>query len=55
MAAALSDVLSEIDVNPLVVHTGGCLAVDALVVGREVKDEADVEYRSNHPTPNGPD
>jgi len=33
MAAALGDVLTEIDVNPVIVHPGGCIAVDALVVG----------------------
>lgn len=31
---ALRDVVSEIDVNPLLVEEGGCVAVDALVVGR---------------------
>ena len=33
MVAALSDVLQEIDVNPVIVHPEGCVAVDALVVG----------------------
>ena len=37
MVAALGDVLTEIDVNPLIVHPGGCIAVDALVVGHAVK------------------
>lgn len=32
---ALRDVISEIDVNPLIVHAAGCIGVDALVVGRE--------------------
>jgi len=34
LAAALGDVIREIDVNPIIVHTGGCIAVDALVVGQ---------------------
>jgi hypothetical protein len=33
MAAALGDVIDEIDINPVIVHPGGCVAVDALVVG----------------------
>ena len=32
MVAALGEVLEEIDVNPLIVHPGGCVAVDALVI-----------------------
>jgi acyl-CoA synthetase (NDP forming) len=57
MAAALADVLSEIDVNPVILHAGGCLAVDALVIGCEVKGKADVEYRSDRrpEIPSGPD
>ena len=34
MAAALGDVLEEIDVNPVIVHERGSIAVDALVIGR---------------------
>jgi acyl-CoA synthetase (NDP forming) len=34
LAAALGDVLQEIDVNPLIVGPEGCVAVDALVVAR---------------------
>jgi acyl-CoA synthetase (NDP forming) len=34
MAHALGDVLAEIDINPVIVHERGCIAVDALVVGR---------------------
>ena len=34
LAAALGDCIGEIDVNPLIAGPGGCLAVDALVVGR---------------------
>ena len=40
MAAALGDVLLEVDVNPLIVHTEGAIAVDGLVVGRD-RREAD--------------
>jgi len=36
MAAALGNELSEIDINPVIVHPGGCIAVDALVVGYDV-------------------
>jgi acyl-CoA synthetase (NDP forming) len=36
MAAALGDVIDEIDINPVIVHPGGCVAVDALVVGSRV-------------------
>ena len=28
------DAIDEIDVNPVIVHPEGCVAVDALVVGR---------------------
>jgi hypothetical protein len=34
LAHALGDLIEEIDVNPLIVHPGGCVAVDALVVAR---------------------
>jgi acyl-CoA synthetase (NDP forming) len=34
MAASLGEEIDEIDVNPVIVHPGGCVAVDALVVGR---------------------
>jgi hypothetical protein len=33
MAAALGEVVAEIDINPVIVHASGCVAVDALVVG----------------------
>ena len=33
MAAALGDAIDEIDINPVIVHPAGCVAVDALVVG----------------------
>jgi acyl-CoA synthetase (NDP forming) len=33
MAAALGDSVNEIDVNPVIVHPDGCVAVDALVIG----------------------
>ncbi len=32
MAATLGDVFAEIDINPVIVHPDGCIAVDALVV-----------------------
>jgi succinyl-CoA synthetase beta subunit len=32
MVHALRDDLDEIDINPLIVTAGGCIAVDALVV-----------------------
>jgi hypothetical protein len=38
MAAALGDVIDEIDVNPVIVHPDGCIAVDALVVGHASPD-----------------
>jgi acyl-CoA synthetase (NDP forming) len=34
LAAGLDEVIREIDVNPVIVHAGGCIAVDALVAGR---------------------
>ena len=37
MVAALGEVLTEIDVNPVIAHPGGCIAVDALVVGHATK------------------
>ena len=41
MAAALSDLLSEVDVNPITVHASGCVAVDALVVVGSGTDSSD--------------
>jgi hypothetical protein len=39
MADALRDVLTELDVNPVIVNEGGAIAVDALVVGRDRRAE----------------
>ena len=36
LAADLSDVISEIDVNPIIVNDKGSIAVDALVIAKEV-------------------
>jgi hypothetical protein len=33
VVAALADELEEIDMNPVIVHTEGCIALDALVIG----------------------
>jgi acyl-CoA synthetase (NDP forming) len=38
MAASLGDDIDEIDVNPVIVYPDGCLAVDALFVGRRRKN-----------------
>jgi acetyltransferase len=32
IAAAAGDALSELDVNPIIAHPAGCIAVDALIV-----------------------
>jgi succinyl-CoA synthetase beta subunit len=37
MAAALGNEISELDVNPVIVYPHGCIAVDALVVGRGIQ------------------
>jgi len=34
VVAALGDTLEEIDMNPVIVHADGCVALDALVIGR---------------------
>ena len=33
MAASLADVIDEVDLNPVIVYSDGCSAVDGLVVG----------------------
>jgi hypothetical protein len=33
LAHAMGDVIDEIDINPMIAHAGGCVAVDALVAG----------------------
>lgn len=38
LAAALGSHIAEIDVNPLLVRPEGCMALDALVIGRRVAD-----------------
>lgn len=39
LAYALGDVLSEIDINPVIVNEDGATAVDALVVGRDRRED----------------
>jgi len=34
LVASLADVVEEMDMNPVIVHAGGCVAVDALIVTR---------------------
>jgi hypothetical protein len=43
MAHALGDVLSEIDVNPVIVNESSAIAVDALVVGRDRREDERAE------------
>jgi hypothetical protein len=38
VAAAMADVISEIDINPLILGSKGCVAVDALVSGRQLSN-----------------
>jgi hypothetical protein len=38
LVANLGEQLSEIDLNPVIVHADGCVIVDALVVARERHD-----------------
>jgi hypothetical protein len=38
MASSLGDVLAEVDVNPVIVHENGAIAVDALVAGHDAKE-----------------
>ncbi|MGI9232465.1 MAG: acetate--CoA ligase family protein, partial [Woeseiaceae bacterium] len=39
MAHALGDVLSELDVNPVIVGENGAMAVDALAIGRDRRED----------------
>jgi len=43
MAHALRDVLSEVDVNPVIVSDVGATAVDALIIGRDRREEKRAE------------
>ena len=43
LAGALADDVVEADVNPIIVHSGGAIAVDALFIGRDKKDGQDAE------------
>jgi hypothetical protein len=43
MVDALRDVISELDVNPVIVAASAATAVDALVVGRDRREEASAE------------
>ena len=46
MVAALADSLEEIDINPIIVHGQGCIAVDALLSGRDTTDILDENRRA---------
>ena len=39
MAAKLASVIEEFDINPVIVSPHGCVAVDALVIGRQVNSD----------------
>ncbi|HZF14806.1 MAG TPA: acetate--CoA ligase family protein [Steroidobacteraceae bacterium] len=45
LVAALGDRVSEMDLNPVIVHAGGCVIVDALVVGRDSHDRPQTQAR----------
>jgi acyl-CoA synthetase (NDP forming) len=46
MVAGLGDLLSEVDLNPVIVHAEGCAIVDALVVGQRPRDLHEPQARS---------
>ncbi len=43
--AGLGDLVSEIDLNPVIVHTNGCVIVDALIVGRQPHLQTELQAR----------
>jgi len=43
LAIRLGDVVTEIDLNPIVVHADGCVAVDTFIAGRKAKDKPNDE------------
>jgi hypothetical protein len=45
IVAALGDVVSEMDLNPVIVHADGCTIVDALVIGRRGSDALESTVR----------
>jgi acetate---CoA ligase (ADP-forming) len=45
LVAGLGDQLSEIDLNPIIVHAEGCVIVDALIVGRPSLDVLEPQAR----------
>lgn len=47
LAAALGDVIAEIDINPLIVGANGCVAVDALIIARQTLPAP--QARHGHP------
>ncbi len=49
MTHALADEIAEIDVNPIIVGTRGCLAVDALVVPRRADPTEEMPHGSREP------
>ena len=46
VATELGDVLQEIDINPIIVHKDGCVAVDAFVAGRKTLDKSNDERQT---------
>lgn len=50
LVGRLGDVIAEIDINPLIVLADGCIAVDALVVGRGAPDRRE-EQSTGLPEP----
>ncbi|MDM8350393.1 acetate--CoA ligase family protein [Pseudomonas sp. sp1636] len=44
LAAALADVIAEIDINPLIVGANGCIAVDALIIARETAQQPQLTH-----------
>ncbi len=46
LVAALGDNLEEIDINPIIVHEHGCIAVDALVVGHAIANNLNENRRA---------